>query len=62
MTDEEREKFRPIVEKFAGVLEKGSADSSEVAILVKEIRKLNELIPKNIGTSIEGLISKISPV
>ena len=60
MTDEEREKFLPAVEKFAGVLEKGSADSSEVAGLVKEIRKLNELIPKNIGTSIEGLISKIT--
>ena len=60
MTEQERQQFLPIVRKFTNVLEKGNANAAETQDLVSEIRKLNQLIPSNIGGSISGLIGQIN--
>jgi len=60
MTDQERQQFLPIVRQFTNVLEKGSANAAETQSLVREIQKLNQLIPANIGSSIQGLLGQIN--
>jgi hypothetical protein len=60
MSEEDRNKFLPVVETFTGVLENGSANPTETQTLLAQIRQLNKLIPENIGSSIEGLIGGIA--
>jgi len=60
MSEEDRNKFLPVVETFTGVLENGSANPTETQTLLAQIRQLNKLIPANIGSSIEGLIGGIA--
>merc|ERR1739838_920346 len=60
MSEEDRNKFLPVVETFTDVLENGSANPTETQTLLAQIRQLNKLIPANIGSSIEGLIGGIA--
>jgi hypothetical protein len=55
MTSVERAQFLPIVKTFTNILEKGSADSSEIQTLLQQAKELTKFLPGNLQSSLEGL-------
>ena len=48
MTDEERAQFLPVTRTFTKVLEEDNVSEEELDLLLKESRKLSDLIPDNL--------------
>ena len=51
MTAAERQRFLPAVRTFTNVLEKGNADTNDIAKLLEHSQTLMALIPSNNGNS-----------
>ena len=62
LTDEEREKFLPVVTTFASVLKKDTLDHEEIKTLVRESEELQKFVPDEwkdlICASLESVFGK----